>query len=205
MKKIILSIALTAALGGGIMAQNPIIVEDFESNSLGWDEFSWKDRSGIIKNGYLELENKNAVGGSICYTDLPISVEQDFKLSGKIIVHKLSGTESFGVVIDTDEDLNQCAFLLREDVFNCVIFNNKTRLYEDERPVKFRPRKDELVEFVLERRGNQYIFSLNNMEVYRLRRNINAPTFGFYTDGNSLIRVDELIIEQDYSGEGREW
>jgi hypothetical protein len=38
------------------------------------------------------------------------------------------------------------------------------------------------------------------MKVFEYRSTMTAPVFGFMTENESIIRVDEVVIEQDYNG-----
>jgi hypothetical protein len=183
-----------------VFAQNPAIIEKFDDKVfLDWQEYADKNASAIVKAGFLELQCKEKERAAIVLVDLPISVESDFKISGKIIVPKLNDENRFGIIIDMDEDFNKCIFLLKESLFSCYVYGNGKFVTGEERRIKLKGGKNQTVDFVLERRGNKYIFSTNNMKIFEYRRKITSPVFGFYTENESLIKIDELVIEQEYS------
>ncbi|MDR3287039.1 MAG: hypothetical protein LBT27_06325 [Prevotellaceae bacterium] len=189
------------ALPINILAQNPTIVETFDDKvSLDWQEYADKKASALIQNGFLELQCKEKGKAATVQVELPISVEHDFKLYSKIMVHKINDENRFGIIIDMDENFNKCLFLLKESLFSCHIYNDGKMVSGDERPIKLKGGKNQVVDIILERRGNKYIFYMNNMKIYEFRRNLTSPVFGFYTENESSISIDEFKMEQEYSG-----
>ena len=48
----------------------------------------------------------------------------------------------------------------------------------------------------MEKRGNKIVFSVDNMEIITITKNIVNNTFGCCVLGENTVKVDELIIEQ---------
>jgi hypothetical protein len=58
--------------------------------------------------------------------------------------------------------------------------------------------------FVVEKRGGKLIFSVNNMEICDVKTELESPVWGFIAlndKGSSLIKVDEVTIEQNLENE----
>jgi hypothetical protein len=179
--------------------QNFSIVETFDEKAiLNWEEYANTNSSAIIKDGYLELQCKEIGKNALVRVELPISVEHDFTISGKILVPKLNDQNRFGIFIDLDENFDYLLFLLKESVLQAFIMNNLTTKSSTERAIKLKSGKNQIVNFILERIGNKYVFSINNMKIFELRRKLNSPVLGFFTEDESIIKIDELVIKQDY-------
>ena len=56
--------------------------------------------------------------------------------------------------------------------------------------------KNKNVEVIIEKKGKKLIFSVDNMEVISITRDINFTTFGFFVEGNNVLKVDEVSVEQ---------
>ena len=52
------------------------------------------------------------------------------------------------------------------------------------------------MEVIIEKKGKKLIFSVDNMEVISITRDINFTTFGFFVEGNNVLKVDEVSVEQ---------
>jgi len=200
MKRLLLSLCLLLPLGAA--AQGLKIVDAFDGSSpLEWEEYSEKEASAMILNGYLELKCMQKDWMATIMTTLPIYVEHDFKISCNLTVSRLDKESRFGVLIDRDEAFNKCAFLFCEGTFECRFLNNgKFREAGETQRVKLKGGKDRSVDLVLERKGGKYILSVDNMGVFEQRLPITTPLFGFYTDGNSTLRINSVTVEQDYDG-----
>lgn len=177
------------------------LTETFDdAGTLDWDEHATKKTSALIKMGALELEALDKDYKVWCLTDLPIIPEYDFKITAKLIIPKITETDTFGVLIDMDEDFNMSAFLFTEDKFRACKFNNGKILTDvgSERHIKLPKSKERKMEVVIERRGSKYLVSYDNIDTFKWSVPISSPAFGFIS--YSHLKVDELIIEQYYGG-----
>lgn len=178
------------------------ITETFDGTGvLDWSEYADKDVSAIVKMGVLDLEvKKDKFYVSSC-TDLPILPEYDFKITMKLIVSKINEEDISAILFDMDEHFNRLAFIFQENNFIACTYNKGKFNWEEgeERRIKLPKDKNRHLEVVIERRGGKIIVSYDNIEVLRWKREIYSPYFGFIT--SSHLQVDEVVVEQEYTGE----
>lgn len=192
-------LAATFSLAQESFAQN-VIVENFDDKiHFDWQEYADKSGSALIKVGVLELTCKEDEKAKTVECELPLRIEGDFKISATIRCPEINDSNYFGIIIDKDENLNKCLFLLKESQFKCCLYNsNKPIEFSDTRPVKLKGGRNQTVDIVLERKGGKYIFSMNNMEIYKWSRDIKSADFGFYTENKSTICIEEVKVEQEF-------
>lgn len=201
MKKYLFILVLAAACSFApeSSAQN-VIVENFDDKiHFDWQEYADKSGSALIKNGALELTCNEDEKAKTVECELPLRIEGDFKISATIQCPTINDKNFFGIIIDKDENLNKCLFLLKESQFMCCVYNrHKPIEFADTRPIKLKGGKKQTVNIVLERKGGKYIFSMNNMEIYKWSRSMKSSDFGFYTENKSTIRIVEVKVEQEF-------
>lgn len=199
-KYLFISILFAACSFAGELSAQNVIVENFDDKiHFDWQEFSDKSGSALIKNGALELTCNEEEKVKTVQCELPLRIEGDFKISATIQCPVINDKNFFGILFDKDENLNKCLFLLKEAQFKCCIYNdNKPIEFSDTRPIKLNGGKNLTVNIVLERKGGKYVFSMNNMEIYKWSRDIKSTDFGFYTENKSSIRIEEIRVEQEF-------
>lgn len=178
------------------------ITETFDgAGVLDWNEYADKDVSALVKMGKLDLEVKKDKYYTICSTDLPILPEYDFKITMKLIVSKINEEDISAILFDMDEQFNRLAFIFQENKFIACTYNKGKFNWEQGEDIRIKLPKDKnkQLEVVIERRGGKLIISYDNIEVLRWKREINSPYLGFIT--SSHLQVDEVVIEQEYTGE----
>lgn len=177
-------------------AQNKI-VEDFESGAkLQWKEFADKSGAVIVKEGVLDLESRKKTKIVKTSAKLPIFGSYDFKITTKLIIPKFNKLTGLDIML----------FSVGGDSFNVGLMPNKI-YYTAEGKVNFNkiklPKgKDKTMEVVIEARGNDFIVSVNNVELLQTQKKVNPNSILF--DTNSHIKIDEIIIEQEYTGDSEE-
>ena len=177
------------------------IVDNFDgATALDLNEHADKDVSALVKMGVLDLEVHKEGFYVFCSSDLPILLEHDFKITIKLIVPKIDEKNQFGILFDMDEDFNRLAFVFQEDKFIACPYNRGRFMDEmgEELKIKLPKARNKNMEVVIERKGGKIIVSYDNMEVLRWKRQLNSPYLGFVT--SSHLKVDEVIIEQAYTG-----
>lgn len=186
-------------------AQGLKLVDEFDgSSTIDWEEYVEKEASSLIKEGYLELKSMNKEQPATTTADLPLFIDHDFKITCDLVVPRLNKEDRFGIIFDMDEAFNKCLFLLREGIFECHLFNGGQEQNGGEvRRIKLKGGRDRAVQVVLERKGDKYIFSADNMKIIEFRRAVGSPVFGFYVENNATLRVKQVIIEQEYDGTER--
>ncbi len=201
MRNFLIASCLVILIGSAANAQIRIH-EDFENSAiLDWTEYADKDASAIIKMGALHLDIHKEGYRINCTTELPVVPEYDFRLKAKLLIPKVSEDEYFGVLFDMDDNFNKLAFIFSEDSFEVRLYNRGRFVeeYGDFRRIKLKKGRNVEMEFELIRSGGSVIVQYNNIEIFRQKRPIHSPHFGFIT--NSKLSVEELILEQDYSGQ----
>lgn len=177
------------------------ITETFDgTGTLDWNEYAYKDGSALIKMGVLDLEVRKDSLYATIGTDLPILPEYDFKISIKLIIPKFDEKEVSAIFFNMDEDFKRLAFIFQEDKFFACTYNNGKFMNEGvDFKIKLPKKKNRELFVQLERRGGRIIVSYDNVEIFRWKRTLNSPYLGFAT--SSHLKVDEIVIEQEYTGE----
>ena len=179
------------------------------SGHLDWNEYASKEVSALIKMGMLDLEVLKEGWVAKTQTDLPVLPEYDFKVTMKLVVPKIEKDEEFVILFDMDENFKRTAFVFSENKFVACTFTTKSAkngmpsqcIFGDgeEIQIKLPKAKNREIEVVIERKGNKTIVSYNNIEVYKHNYKLHSPYLGFLT--STHLKVDELIVEQRYTGE----
>lgn len=178
------------------------IVEDFDGTAnFDWREYATKNKSALIKEGMLDLEvfKKGAI--AMTSTDIPVLPEFDFKITMKIVIPEMSEKDTIAILFDKDKDSNRHAFIYMEDTFIQCKYNNG-KFYFDKgemNDIKFPKEKNKKTEIVIERKGGKLIVSHDNMkDMTPWRVDVDSPELGFLT--TSRLKIDEVIVEQEYMG-----
>ena len=96
-------------------AQEKITVkETFENNRFQWDEFYEKDYSGSIQDGFFVLQNKKDDILVRSIAELPIRIDQNFKITFKFLIPKISNDYAFGIIYNYEDENNYSSFLVSE-------------------------------------------------------------------------------------------
>lgn len=196
MKKIIIFLSVLFCFTTIKAQEKHVIKETFESNKYQWDEFYESNGTASIQDGYLLLQNKDKISMLRSVVELPINTSSNFKLLFKMKVKKITESDWFGIVYNYEDENNFNCLLIQEKKFK--IINNVNGVYSVSRTggiiLKSGKEKDVIIE--MEKRGNKIIFSVDNMEIINITKNIVNNTFGCCVSGENTVKVDELIIEQ---------
>ena len=195
MKKIIFLVCTLASTFA--YAQEKIMVkETFDSNKFRWDEFYEKNHSGGIQDGYFVLQNKK--DGTIVHSvaELPIDIDNNFKITFKFLVPKINDDYYFGIVFNYEDENNHNNFLVSEKKYKMCNMVNGTSSISRHGSLILKSGKDKEVIIEMEKKGNKLIFSVDNMEAVTITKKLNFNTFGFQVENEHTIKVDEIIIEQ---------
>lgn len=197
------------------------IKETFNSDDklrLNWEEYADRRGSALVMDGQLVLTCKEKKHARMVFVNLPINVENDFKISSSIIVKRISDDNRFGISID-DNEFIKLGFFISENFLYVGYYENSTSNFGDSREstkdyriikgdgkaIKLKSGKNVTVNTTLEKKGKKLVFSINNVKVYeKYHRNSDflvAPRLGFITEGNSEIKIDEVKVEQESSNE----
>lgn len=199
MKKYIIFLSVLFWLTTISAQEKRVIKETFETNKYQWDEFYESSSTASIQDGYLQLENgEKAMLRSV--VELPISIDRNFKLSFKMNVKKIDdGDEWFGIIYNYQDENNFCCLLIQEKKF--AIFNKVNGISSVSRKgsIILKSGKEKDVNIDMEKKGNKLVFSVDNMEIISITKDIINNTFGCCVLGENTVKVNELTIEQmDY-------
>ena len=79
-------------------AQEIKIIDDFESNLLGWTEIIESSGQAIISEGVMQIESKGDLYYSTAWTDLDPSAS--FEISVDVKVRRIDKSRTFGIIVD---------------------------------------------------------------------------------------------------------
>ena len=196
-----------------------IIVDDFESNAMGWNECAFESNNGtaVIDKGVLTITSKgeNKAMGTLltvlsgvstkvgrntffethCYA--PIDISSDFKITSNVLIDKIGEDRLVGFVFNYRDSGN----------FYCISFNDERVMfmrYENneivgtiEQGVKWQKSKKAQQQWILKYESNELAFSVNGVECIRVRYMPLLYTgVGFYTFGKQKLEVSEMTYEQ---------
>lgn len=196
-------------------AQTHIKNDFLENNSLDWKEFADKSASGLVQNGYIELISKKKEIPAFIWTDeLPVMPEDDFTVKAEIQVPKLTSDYCFGVFFNRDSSFPYMLDCYRFSSRKCKVVrmmmlddeedavgNNQAKELDGSMlgPIKLSEGKDKTVMVEIKRLGGKTIISVNDMQVAKFKNAIEMPAFGFWTPGDSSLRVTRVEVDQDYN------
>ena len=206
MKKYLFIIALLACS----VAANAQIVETFDSNKFGWQEFSQKDGSALIMDGVLKLKGKNPLEDiwsvkehsdvqSTCYA--PIDPQKNFEIKSTAIAKKINDKGFFGVIFDYKDDGNYSAFYISEGDKNAIVLYQ--RLYERRivgrrfTELKLQTKRKAEFDFSIKSTYDDIQFFCNGMKVMEVRHQLPQFTgFGFAVIGQQEVDFDNVEFIQ---------
>jgi hypothetical protein len=173
--------------------------ETFDKNAFRWQEIAEKKKSAIIQDGYLVMTSKKKGDPIICTTRFPMDVTQNFKVTAKIFVPEFKKSMGVGVIFNYIND-DGFIFLIGGTGGYALTTDGGTKsgitVIKDGKNLEFI--------FVVEKRGGKLTFSVNNMEICDVKTELESPVWGFIAlnnKGSSLIKVDEVTIEQNLENE----
>lgn len=193
------------------------ITETFNSDDrirLVWEEYADENGSALVMDGQLYLTCKDKNSARMVFVNLPINVELDFIITSTLIVSNINDDDFFGISIDND-DFVKLGFFLSENSLYAGYYENSVEIFGEKnesnsvcrklvgerKAIKLKSGKDQIVKTVLEKRGKKIIFTVNNMKVYEKTYKtsdfIVAPCLGYITKGNTVLKIDEVKIEQE--------
>jgi len=184
-----------------VHAQEKIVVkETFESNKFRWDEFFEKEYSGSIQDRCYVLQNKkDGFVGSV--TELPINIENNFKITFKFLVPKLDDKYYFGVIFNYEDENNYSSFLVSEKKFKILNRVNGVNSISRQGGIILKSGKNKEVVIEIEKKGKKLIFNVDNMEAVTITKMLNFNAFGFQVENANTIKVTEVLIEQLFRDE----
>lgn len=172
------------------------IIDDFETNKLGWNEFSSSRSEAVITDGHMHLVSKNDDEAfTVCYPAFDIT--KNFEIKCEVLAKKIDDDKSFGIVIDYLDDYNYVVFLVSEGIaiFKNVKENNVIgRTYA---PIKLKEQKKAVVELRIKSSYQKVEFFVNGMKALERRfLHMESNGIGFLAGGKQKIDFDNFEIIQ---------
>lgn len=191
-----------------LSAQGIHIIEDFETNHLGWTETTSDEGEAVIRDGVLHLSGKKrdhfdfygykSKGSQMISSCYPgIDVSKNFEVRAKIVAKTVNEKDSFGVIFNYLDDYN----------YNVLVIDRKTA-------VLLRIEKNEIIGYrvtdlkATSRRNAEYNLKIkstyqdlefynNDVQVLRVRHlPMQYSGFGIYINGLQTIDVEEVEFIQ---------
>lgn len=172
-------IALGALCSFNATAQ---VVEDFEGNSLNWQEYASSRREAVIKEGVLHL--KSSSGDLIFATcTAPIDFTEPFKVTATTKSLKLnSDSKGLAIIFNYSDNYNCDVFYISEETIQYVKFSEekKARFREADFKLNKKLKEHEIVLQYRNRKAELIIDDVQCLEVSYVTMNYNGFGFGVY-------------------------
>lgn len=181
-------------------------VYDFESNDLGWNEYSGQKGEALIKEGVLYIEGKNdgkaittETGrlikyhflSSTCY--LPIEVARSFEIKVDVFAKKLKEDAGFGIIFNYRDDENFNFFLVTATEVKYYRFENAICTGYREDRIKFRSKKKAEIAMHLKKAFDKVSLTVDDVMVLEIPYvDYKYQGIGFFTIGEQTITFDNL-------------
>jgi len=178
-----------------------VVKETFESNKFRWDEFFEKEYSGSIQDRCYVLQNKKDGYYIQTVTELPINVENSFKVTFKFLIPKLDDKYYFGIIFNYEDENNYSNFLVSEKKFKIVNRVNGVNSVSRQGGIILKSGKNKEVIIEIQKKGKKLLFSVDNMEAVEITKKLDFNAFGFQVEDANTIKVTEVLIEQIFRDE----
>lgn len=175
---------------------NAQLIDDFETNKLGWNEFSSSRSEAIITEGHMHLVSKNDDPAfTICYPALDVS--KNFELKCDVLAKKIDDEKTFGIVIDYLDDYNFSAFVVTEGMAMFRQFKGNELVGRTYAPIKLKEQKKAVVELRIKCEYNKIEFYVNGMKALERRfLHMESNGVGVFAGGKQKIDFDNFEIVQ---------
>lgn len=199
------------------------IKDDFEENiHLDWVEQSTKKVSALIQNGAIELVSKDKeTPAQIWVEELPVIITGDFTVKAEVVVPKLTDKTYFGILFNRRNDPtsdscyeyyiitpSQCYQTQSElvEVGNGDSFDfseptfSISRNWSNKGWIKLSEGKDKKIQIEIKYVGGKLEIQVDGMgAVHKYKKELYSPAFGFWTPGNTSLRITKVEVDQDYN------
>jgi len=204
MKRLILSLLLSATASATIYAEKPFInilddttaIYDVTNPNFEWSQTIEKDIKVILENDGLVLESKKEAQMIFSVVDLPVNPEEDSFNYGIIMTGpKLDDKKNVGIIFDYTDNHN----------FKGISINNKQYCYFASKNGEYSTIKTGLIKvkgnvfnMQMTKQGDKVLFSLNGIEFAKLNKvKIENSIFGVFIKGKTKAKVSSLLFRID--------
>lgn len=175
-------------------AQRIKIIEDFESNTLGWTEILDNKGQAIISEGVMQIESKGDLYYTTAWTDLDPNVP--FEITVDVKVRRLDGSRTFGIILDYLDNSQYILLLVKE---GNARFIRKKGDYEGyiSNSIKLERGWKEDVKLGVKYQMGKLIFEVNEIFALEARYvEMTSSGIGLYVEGRQKIKFDNFTITQ---------
>ena len=174
------------------------IIEDFETNTLNWQEFASGNREAVVKDGVLHM--KSSLGDRFVYATClaPIDFSEPFRVKATIVDTKLdSDSKGVAVVFNYSDDYNLDAFFISKETVAFFEQSRNERVRYREADFKFNKKLKEH-ELVLEYRNRKVSLIIDDVQCLEIPYiNMEYNGFGFAVFGISQeVSIDQVEFRQ---------
>ena len=176
-----------------------VLIEDFDSNNLKWNEYVDNRSSAVIKEGALCLEGKSNNSAMVsCY--LPLDVTSPFKIKAKFIDTRFAFSAlvpgalvALGFALNYLDDDNYCAFMLGKEFVEFQRWSEGKMVGHRRGQIKT-SYKDTDYEIDISYKENRLILEINGVHVLEAYCVLEYNGFAVAVSGSA--KVDQLEFYQ---------
>ena len=211
MKKECLCFILAFTCAMSIKAQ--VIKENFDSNSLDWNETASESNAGksVIDKGVLTITsfgiNKfwSAMVGSrvgkytefTCFCYAPLNVKRPFKINTNVTIGKLDDDKFVGLLFNYKDDGNFYAFIFNDEDVKFLRKEDGEWVGSITQSVKWSKKRKAQQNWRLESDGSILSFFVDELPIMKVRyMTLEYAGFGYLTFGNQKLIVDDVEFRQ---------
>lgn len=170
------------------------IIEDFESNTLGWTEILDDKGQAIISEGVMQIESKGEEYLSTAWTDLDPNAP--FEISVDVKVRRLDGSRTFGIILDFLDNSQFILFLVKEGNAQFIRRNRNGNGYISN-SIKLEGGWKADVKLGVKYEMGRLIFEVNDIFALEARYiEMTSSGVGLYVQGKQKIKFDNFTITQ---------
>ncbi len=211
MKKRFFMVLITALTVLTTNAQS--IKENFDSNSLNWNETAVTNDAGnaIIDKGVLTITSNGVnkfmsamLGAQVgdntyftCFCYAPLNMQKSFKVKSNVTIGKLDDDRLAGLIFNYKDDGTFYAFVFNETDVRFLRYVDNRLVGQITQCVKWGKTKKMQQEWNLEYDGSTIQFTVNDLPIMKVRyMPLEYAGFGYYTFGKQKLIVDDVEFIQ---------
>lgn len=175
---------------------NAQIKDNFDSNKLGWTEYSSSRSESIITDGHMHLVSKNDDSAiTVCYPALDVT--RNFEIKCDVLAKKIDDDKTFGIVIDYMDEYNFTVFLVTEGMAMFRQYKENKLIGRIYAPIKLKEQKRAVVELKIKSEYQKIEFYVNGMKALERRfLHMDSNGVGFIAGGKQKIDFDNFEVIQ---------
>ena len=190
------------------LSVNAQITDDFETNKMGWTEYSGKEGEVVIADGVMRMEGKKdavSLWGfttepsfilTSCYA--PIDVTKDFEFSVDASARGMSDNNYIGIILDYIDGGNYIAFTVGKEGVALVRYHEYRLIGRKMAEIKKIKRSNaKNLNFKVKSSYQKMEFYVNDMKALEVRYlPLTSNGIGLYVYGKQKVQFDNMSIIQ---------